>query len=440
MYSWGLNNLKQNSFILSSEFDLLPSSNSYRYFNTYYSYVQCAYYPSTGSTMFPLSFAAPAILGLSLFLPHADHVYACASHSSVNEEQLGEPTDSIARFVHETRNLMNDDGRFMSTEAAEGWPFEFPVCGTPNRTKTEVKAFATMVDQFYQGGSPGGVRPLQQQTITIDVNFVAVQHTDGRGATQAQVLAQIEVLNTAFSPDFRFNLKTLQFVTNDEYFDLYGVASPPEIQMKRIHKRGGLETLSVYAIRTHSPEVGWSYYPQWNVDVRDGVVFDHRGIANSGVAVFFSKGYVSAVRKCSLSLLEPRFSLSSVCLCVASPIGQLLVHEVGHWLGLPHTFENGCDPPGDGIDDTPAEKEPHFECLDPTLDSCPDDPGYDPLNNYMGYARDSCKNEFTAGQRAAMRAAWFNYRVPFTPVAGPVATTPVAAPVPTMGMMKMMMM
>ena len=46
-----------------------------------------------------------------------------------------------------------------------------------------------------------------------------------------------------------------------------------------------------------------------------------------------------------------------------------------------------------------------FCCQDPSpRDSCPDNPGIDPLNNVMSYVPDYCVHEFTSGQRRRMMA------------------------------------
>ena len=75
----------------------------------------------------------------------------------------------------------------------------------------------------------------------------------------------------------------------------------------------------------------------------------------------------------------------------------VVTHEVGHHLGLPHTFNGNCTDPNDGIDDTPQHHEDYLWSCNLGQDSCPNDPGNDPVYNYMNYSG-SCQTEYTPGQ------------------------------------------
>jgi hypothetical protein len=90
--------------------------------------------------------------------------------------------------------------------------------------------------------------------------------------------------------------------------------------------------------------------------------------------------------------------------------GRTLTHEVGHYLGLRHTwgdaFFNGCAA-DDGIADTPnLASNNNFAC-NFNANTCDDGEGDFPDmgENYMDYNQDDCLNMFTAGQVAAMRYA-----------------------------------
>ena len=84
-------------------------------------------------------------------------------------------------------------------------------------------------------------------------------------------------------------------------------------------------------------------------------------------------------------------------------LGRTTTHEVGHFLGLYHTFEGGCAD-GDFCADTPATAQENYNC--PTgQDSCPVGTGdgiLDMIENYMDYTDDACMNIFTNDQSARM--------------------------------------
>ncbi|KAG6010017.1 hypothetical protein E4U21_000459 [Claviceps maximensis] len=86
--------------------------------------------------------------------------------------------------------------------------------------------------------------------------------------------------------------------------------------------------------------------------------------------------------------------------------GQTTTHEVGHWLGLFHTFQGGCTGSGDMVADTPACQQA-WSC-DDKLNTCPKLPGNDAVHNFMAYG--NCRRQFTDGQAQRARSQYQYYR------------------------------
>lgn len=98
------------------------------------------------------------------------------------------------------------------------------------------------------------------------------------------------------------------------------------------------------------------------------------------------------------------------------PYGLVAAHEMGHYLGLLHTFESAdnpsglaCADPGDYIADTPTQDGPHHACPAQT-DTCPALAGIDDVANFMNYSTDACMEHFTPQQVERMIEATERFR------------------------------
>jgi len=94
--------------------------------------------------------------------------------------------------------------------------------------------------------------------------------------------------------------------------------------------------------------------------------------------------------------------------------GKILVHEVGHYLGLRHIWGDGDCSFGDHIDDTPNSNASSAWTCNFTTNSCTDTIDNMDLSNmvenYMDYSTGPCQNSFTLGQIDLMRSVLKGYR------------------------------
>ncbi len=91
-------------------------------------------------------------------------------------------------------------------------------------------------------------------------------------------------------------------------------------------------------------------------------------------------------------------------------LNRTTTHEVGHFLGLYHTFhsstdciESNCETQGDRVCDTPVTLL-NSNCSNPECS------GSQMIENYMDYTGQTCKNSFTEGQKVRMRFTLFEER------------------------------
>ncbi|KAK0613200.1 metalloprotease 1 precursor [Immersiella caudata] len=208
--------------------------------------------------------------------------------------------------------------------------------------------------------------------------------------TNSTILAQFNVLHNAFLPS-GILLNFIGYTRTVNKIWATSIHPSDHLLMKKYLRRGDYSTLNIYfrtvvGVYDESPNRGllglctlpWNYAvgsdPFWD----DGCMVLHTTVPGGTD----NQGY---------------------------NMGITTVHEVGHWMGLSHTFEGGCLGGGDFVADTPAEKDEARGC--PVgRDTCPGRIGVDPVNNYMDYMSDACRDTFTVGQAARMRALWNLYR------------------------------
>ncbi len=245
-------------------------------------------------------------------------------------------------------------------------------CGT---TPTPANVLSRVQNEIENNRSQ---RNSSRNIVNVQVAWHVIHASNGAGnISNDMIVDQLDVLNDAYSQyDIFFTLASVDYTMNDNWYNdmsQYENAYKQQLNIDPIHH------LNIYS--GNMPGLlGWSYLPyHWA-----------EGSYMHGVCLLYSSlpGGTSYPYNA----------------------GDTATHEVGHYLGLLHTFQNGCTGTNDSVSDTPQEDDGNniYSCNN--TDTCPNDPGMDPIHNFMTYTDDACLNQFTDGQGDRMEDMISTYR------------------------------
>lgn len=249
-------------------------------------------------------------------------------------------------------------------------------CATADVPEAEAATIEQQVKQRTNSKSSGSSQTIG--SYVISVYFHVITNSKGEGnVSDARISRQVRVLNEGFSgTGFSFVLAGTDRTANDQWY-LMGYNSQAENRAKAALRKGTGDDLNIYTT-DGGGFLGWATWPHKykSNPSKDGVVLAHDSLPGGGYEGFNE--------------------------------GDTATHEVGHWLGLFHTFQNGCSNVGDYVADTPSERFPATGC--PVgRDTC-SEPGLDPIHNFMDYSADACMYEFTPGQAQRMNSYYVTFR------------------------------
>ncbi len=337
-----------------------------------------------------------------------------------------------------------------------------PVCGSDEYYQAQLKANPDLAKQKvladqnwktslqsynpddYRANKSLGKATKAKYTIPVVVHVFHSGPNSIENISDAQIRSEIDFLNKSF--------RNLNSDTNRRREIFKDIAADMEIEFK-LARKDPQGNCTNGIVRTYTPNSDkgddvlkrlsvWDtkrYLNMWVVNTinRGGSV----GVAGYAQFPFSANGTISSATD-GVMMIYNEFGNIERSLPGQTPNVTTTTHEVGHWLGLYHPFQDSdtCDSEGDGVFDTPKtffRATPSYplrtECGNPTYNSCggkdyrtSSDPNavrtdltkfgealelFDMQENYMDYFIGSCaSNMFTLQQKARVHYSIQTYR------------------------------